>query len=476
MRCFLILSIALALSYSALHAQDVRKPEVAGAFYPADARALTDSIALYTKGVAHDSALHGRVFGIIAPHAGYIYSGRTQARSYQALSGHHYTTAIIIGPSHRGTFDGAALHHALAWETPLGRLQVDTSIERAIARACPFVKIIDSAFDKEHSVEDQLPFVQQTLGNARIVPIACGAMDLPQLLTLGRTLARLASDSLVIIASSDMSHYQTLSRTLARDWLATQDILAMDPEKTFADIIQTHTCELCGYAPVVALMFAAEAAGCDARVLGYSNSVWATGDTTRVVGYGAFSFTAPEPFTPIDTNDQRTLLRLARMTVDSLVIKGRTLNVQAGGPVFGRLQGAFVTLKKKGVLRGCIGYMAPTMPLAQSISQAAISACAKDERFTPVTASELKDVTIEISTLGPMRRVRTMDDIMLGTTGLVIELSGKRGVLLPQVATEFGWTKEEFLKQLALKAGLLPDDWKSPTAKIYSFTAQVFRE
>src|ERR1035437_4376576 len=286
MRCLLILSIVLALSVPDSRAQDVRKPEVAGAFYPTDAHALTDSIRLYTKGAPRDSVIHGRVFGVIAPHAGYIYSGRTQAKSYQALSGHHFTTAIILGPSHRGTFSGAALHHALAWETPLGRLQVDTAMEREITRACPFIKTLDSAFDKEHSVEDQLPFIQQTLGRVRIVPIACGAMDLPELLTLGRVLARLASDSIVIIASSDMSHYQTLSRTLDRDWIATQDILAMDPEKTFTDIIQTRVSELCGYAPVVALMFAAEAAGCNARVLGYSSSVWATGDTTRVVGYG----------------------------------------------------------------------------------------------------------------------------------------------------------------------------------------------
>lgn len=474
-----ILLIALTfLSSSLLRAQEIRKPEVAGSFYPMDASALKDSIAVYMQHAQRDTTF-ANTFGAIIPHAGYVYSGRIAAKAYHALAARHVRTVILLGPSHRGSFEGAALHHATMWETPLGRLQLDTAAQREIAQACPFVKVMDSAFAQEHSVEDQVPFVQQTFGNVKIVPIACGWMQPTQLLALGRVLERIVRerhDSVLIIASSDMSHYQTMTKTLDRDWLATQDILSMDPDKTYSDIIQRKSCELCGYAPAVALMYAAEYAGCNAHALGYSTSAWATGDTSRVVGYGAFAFTRRPEFDTLGVNDQHALLRVARMMIDSLVRVGRHLKMQVGGPTFGRLQGAFVTLKENNELRGCIGYMEPIKPLAQTVVECAISAATNDSRFRPLATSELDEIKIEISILSPLKRVRTMDDIVLGKTGLVIEMEGKRGVFLPQVAKEFGWDKEEFLKQLCFKAGLKPEDWKSPQAKISSFTAQVFSE
>jgi AmmeMemoRadiSam system protein B/AmmeMemoRadiSam system protein A len=473
-----LIIIAFLLSIQPVaKAQDVRKPEVAGLFYPLDASALSDSINRYLA--TAPSRLSGdRLLGIIAPHAGYEFSGQTAAQVYRQIDPQKVRTVFVLGPSHKQTYQGAALHHASAWETPLGILRVDTAAEREILNKCPFVHTIDSAFTKEHSVEDQLPFIQKSLGNVSIVPIAMGAMQMNDLFALSSAIWRIVQEShgsAIVVASSDMSHYQTLARTLARDSVATTDVISLDADKLAGDI-ERGTAELCGYASVITLMMIAEQAGAEPRLIAYSNSARTTRDTNRVVGYGAFTFTIPPRAEELDNTQQQELLRIARMTVDSFVISKKPPTINISDTSLLRKQGAFVTLTKKGTLRGCIGYILPSQPLARTVYEVAQSACAKDPRFPAVKPDELKELRVEISALGPLHRVRSLDQIVLGTSGLFIQKGDKHGLLLPQVPGQFGWDKNEFLKQLALKAGLHPDDWKAADTKIYAFTAQVFGE
>jgi AmmeMemoRadiSam system protein A len=178
----------------------------------------------------------------------------------------------------------------------------------------------------------------------------------------------------------------------------------------------------------------------------------------------------------LDSVQRKELLRIARETVDTMVRFDKPAYLVVNDTVIRKPQGAFVTLRKKDQLRGCIGYMLPTQPLAKSVYDAAQQACTKDERFDRVKPEELKDIRIEISALGRLKRLRSLDDIILGTTGLYLEKGDKHGLLLPQVATEFQWTKNDLLRELAVKAGIKPGEMGDPDVRIYSFTAQVFSE
>jgi hypothetical protein len=170
------------------------------------------------------------------------------------------------------------------------------------------------------------------------------------------------------------------------------------------------------------------------------------------------------------------LLRLARSSIESAV---RRTPLPAIGPCESSLlllRGAFVTLREEDELRGCIGYVDPVKPLAQTVQEVAAKAALEDLRFPPVGQEELPGINIEISVLSPLTRMKELEDIELGTHGLMIEYEGNRGLLLPQVPAEFGWDRETFLSQTAKKAGLPPHIWKVPGADTFLFTAEIFDE
>jgi AmmeMemoRadiSam system protein A len=178
----------------------------------------------------------------------------------------------------------------------------------------------------------------------------------------------------------------------------------------------------------------------------------------------------------LSDEDKRFLLRLAR---DSMVAfaSGRTFEEPAGVPVSLRAaRGAFVSLHKAGNLRGCIGYVEPIKPLWEAVSDLAIEASAHDPRFPPVRPREIEELDIEISVLEPLERIKGPDDIEIGTHGLLIRSAGRSGLLLPQVAAEFAWNPSRFLEQTCWKAGLPLDEWRSRSAEIYRFGAEVFGE
>lgn len=179
---------------------------------------------------------------------------------------------------------------------------------------------------------------------------------------------------------------------------------------------------------------------------------------------------------PILTSEQRTaLLSLARSAILECVCRARSVNPISLDPALHAPGAAFVTLTRRGELRGCIGYVEAIKPLAEAVAHCAVSAATADPRFLPVTADELPDLRIEISVLSPLRRVDQPDQIRVGDHGLYISQGGRRGLLLPQVATEFGWDRETFLRQTCLKAGLPGDAWRRG-AEIRVFTVDHFTE
>ena len=177
----------------------------------------------------------------------------------------------------------------------------------------------------------------------------------------------------------------------------------------------------------------------------------------------------------LEEHEKQFLLDVARNTIIEYVTNHETPDFKSDNPKLDRKCGAFVTLhEKNGALRGCIGYVEPIKPLLQTIIEMAIACSARDPRFQPVTADEFHNLNLEISVLTPLEEVRDIEQIRIGEHGLMIKKAGSSGLLLPQVAAEFGWDRNEFLKETCQKAGLEKNAWKDPDAKLFAFSALIF--
>ena len=174
--------------------------------------------------------------------------------------------------------------------------------------------------------------------------------------------------------------------------------------------------------------------------------------------------------------DKKLLLQMARASIEAHLLDKPLPALETVPRSLGEPRGAFVSLHRKGQLRGCIGYLEAVKPLGQTVREMAASAAFHDPRFRPLGREELNDLEVEISVLSPMRLIKNIDEIQVGTHGLYIVQGPGRGLLLPQVATEYKWDRLTFLQQTCCKAGLAPDAWKDPGTKIYLFTAEILSD
>lgn len=473
----------------------VRQPAVAGAFYPSkpeDLRAMVRGFLDRAK----KTSVEGDIIGLLVPHAGYIYSGLTAAHSYKVIGQTHWDTVIIIGTSHRpgpGVLRGGfGLIPSGSFVTPLGSVPIDADTAGAIlAGGGGFTEDAESHLT-EHSIETQLPFLQVVLGDFTFVPIVVGMADYASLEKGVQVLSRvLAGKKALLIASSDLSHYpadKDARRVDAEDLSA---LTSMDPVRfkdTCAHSLHEGVAGLevaaCGEdAVLLTLMTAIKLGATRAALLSYADSHDSGGEAQRVVGYGAVAFyrTRSGAADLISPGGRKALLTLSRRTLVSLLTQRRAAAGEEPGPgsdeELARPLGAFVTLKKRGDLRGCIGNIVGGKPLYESVRDMTAAAATQDPRFPPVAAGEIKDITIEISVLSPLRKIGNAGEITMGTHGVVIQNGLRTGVFLPQVATETGWNREEFLNELCTqKAGLPSGCWKDKSTEVYVFTAQVFSE
>ena len=173
--------------------------------------------------------------------------------------------------------------------------------------------------------------------------------------------------------------------------------------------------------------------------------------------------------------ERQLLLQLARDTIIAVVTNGNRAPFHSDHPLLNQSRGCFVTIKQRGSLRGCIGNFSSDKPLCHLVQDMATAAATGDPRFYPMKAADLQDFTVEISVLSPLKKIESIEEIEVGTHGIYLEKNYARGVLLPQVATEYGWDRETFLRQTCAKAGLKPDEWHEGT-DIYIFAADVFGE
>ncbi len=487
--CLLCAVLALASITQAAPAPNIRAAAVAGSFYPANPGELTRMMEGFLARVPAAPAPQ-RLIALVAPHAGYVYSGPVAAYSYALLKGRHYERVVVIAPSHFEAFDYAAIYDGDAYATPLGSVPVDKEFAKKLAAANPRLMRFSSqghtpvGDQGEHALEVQLPWLQHMLGNFKLAPIVMGNQSYDASRAVGVALAKLVGPETLIVASSDLSHFHTYDQASALDRrtlnaLGDWDYLSMSRN------FEQRIWEACGGVPIVAAMMAAERLGATrATVLKYANTGDVTGDRSRVVGYGAaamFADTAQPslaaPSFSLSQEEKDALLQLARKSVETAVGEGKLYSAPV--PKLDALlldRGAFVTINEKGELRGCIGYVSPMAPLYSTVRDVAAFAAVRDPRFPPVRPNELRDLHYEVSVLSPMRRVKDVKDVQVGTHGLLVKKGRYEGVLLPQVPVEQHWDRRTFLDGVCEKAGLPRTCWQDPDADLFMFTALVFGE
>jgi AmmeMemoRadiSam system protein B len=267
----------------------LRKAAVAGSWYPADADALAREVDRYLDEA--DCTPSGQPLAIIAPHAGLMYSGPVAAYSYKLLAGRDIDVAVIVGPSHYVGFDGVAIYDRGAFDTPFGPVPISAHCADAIALGSPMIRQHPMAHVREHSLEMQLPFLKRVLPNAEIVPLVMGHQRRETAYALGEAIAAAVKGRrAVLIASTDLSHYQRAETAAKLDNKVMQQVLRFDPDGLMM-ALEAFPDHACGGGPTVSVMLAAIALGArDARVLKYGDSGDVSGDKDAVVGYLAAAF------------------------------------------------------------------------------------------------------------------------------------------------------------------------------------------
>jgi AmmeMemoRadiSam system protein B/AmmeMemoRadiSam system protein A len=472
--------------------QRVRKATVAGMFYPGDATTLRSNLNSLLNSVDVPPP-SGRPVVLVEPHAGYQYSGRVAAHGYKLLLDRDIRTVVVISPSHVEYFAGVSAFAGDAYETPLGTVDVDQSLVDTIVDANPLIEKsqrghVQERRRGEHALEVQLPFLQAVLRRFTIVPVVMGDQSWEYCRALGDALGPvLQRPDVLIVASSDLSHFYSDKVARKLDEVFLERLTAMDPRQLY-ESVQNKSCEACGAGPVIAALIAAsyiESPTC--RVLSTANSGDVTGDRSQVVGYASavvlesgkerLNRVATESDFALNADERSYLLKQARHAIgESLGITQGKLPAKPDSTVLGTSRGCFVTLKIGGRLRGCIGIIEPKKPLSDIVSEMARAAAFSDPRFSRLSPEELSEVRIEISVLSPLQEITGPESIEVGRHGLVVERGGRRGLLLPQVAGEFGWDAITFLERTSEKAGLAPDAWADPSSKVLAFSATVFAE
>jgi hypothetical protein len=507
MKKYAIISVAAVVFRATAAFCSAKNADLAGSWYSDSPLELRAELEKYISD-AKVGDIPGRIVAVIAPHAGTRFSGPVAGYSYKALEKQHPLKVIVIGFSHKYYLPGTvSVFTGDKFTTPLGESAVDTVLARKLMSCDARIKDIPKVFDGENSIELQIPFIQIAAKDAKLVLIAMTDQDIANCKALAGALYETLKDEkdFVIIASSDMSHYLTYPAAKARDGRTVRVIGDFNPADLYQESILAKHELLCGYGAVYTAMEAARRLGADkVRVLKYANSGDTSGMKDRVVGYMSAVFiasgdaphseasavrtdTAPDVNTlPSDNKEEKPmyneaqrkeLLKIARETIKLYLETGKRYEPKVSDELLKADMGAFVTLHKKGELRGCIGHMIASGPLYLTVRDMAIAASTEDPRFAPVTASELKDIDLEISALSPMRKVAGPEEVKIPGNGVMVRMGWRSGVYLPQVADEPGWDKEEFMNSLCgHKAGIPMNAWKTGACDIYIFTAEVFGE
>jgi AmmeMemoRadiSam system protein B/AmmeMemoRadiSam system protein A len=467
---------------------DILGPAVAGSWYPAERAELADVVDSFLAEGSDGNA--GTPTALIAPHAGYMYSGAVAGAVFARLKAARYNRVILIGPSHYESFTGAVMPSSSIYRTPLG----DTPIDRdAIDRLCTHANLTveQSPFLPEHCLEAELPFLQRVLGpTIKLLPILLGNAD------QGRTnheISEALRDEMtpddLLVVSSDFVHYgprfdyvpfeHDIPAGIKKiDTGAIEHIVGLD-RGGFKEHVSQTGATICGR-DAIDLLLRLLPTGTHGTLVTYDTSSTVTGSWDHSVSYAGLVFE-----NGLKDEERSQLLGLARTAIEAAIhpTDALTQRLTAFKPTPGMTVhgGVFVTLRtppcdsgSRGELRGCIGNIVSSKPLYQNLIEMAPRSALHDPRFSPLTADELAAVQIEISVLSPLKRLERIEELVIGRDGLQLTKGAHRALFLPQVATDQGWALKDLLEHLAQKAGLDRSGWQG--AEFEVFQAEHFNE
>lgn len=463
-----------------------RKPAAAGRFYPSDASELrADLKNLFTEA---QPRMADNVIGIVCPHAGYVFSGKVAASGYNQVDpDKEYENVFVIAASHQVSFPGASIYNQGDYVTPLGNVKVNLELANKLISENPVFVFNPEADRTEHSLEVQIPFLQYHLKkNFKLVPIVLGTQSEETCRKIAKALKPWFNNRNLFVFSTDFSHYPAYADAQLADKATCDAIVAGSPEDLMKFLnnyqrknVPDLATNLCGWTAILVMLnlidHQPEIKITPVQYLNSGDSKY--GDKNQVVGYWSIALTTNNSGFDFTRDEKTRLLKIARNTIERYLRDRRIPDDNATSYTESMKihAGAFVTLKEDGALRGCLGRFSSDMPLYKLIREMAVASATEDTRFDPVKIGEIEQLDIEISVLSPMKKITSPKEIILGKHGIYIKKGSSSGTFLPQVATETGWTIEEFLGHCARdKAGIGWNGWKD--AELFIYEACVFSE
>lgn len=444
----------------------IMEPQVAGTFYPDNPQILANAVDQLLQSAPAPKMIPK---ALIAPHAGYAYSGQVAARAYNSLgqkvSG--IRKVVLFGPPHRKAVNGIAIPSHQMLSTPLGPVPIDLDAMEKL-RKLDFVHEDDSPFEGEHGLEVHLPFLQRTMENFEVIPALVGQTTPEQ--AAQALEAVWGGDDTLIVISSDLSHFYNYETAQKLDNAATAAI-----ESLRVDQLKDE--QACGRHAVKGLMVEAAKRNLRATAIDIRNSGDTHGNKERVVGYGSYVFEPAEECS-VPAHERDLLLKVARMVILKGEEIGEKPNLQLKNVprLLMAYRSTFTTITIDGQLRGCYGSFSPTQPLIADVAQYAYHSAFKDPRFKPMTLPEIKQAELSLSILSipgafPVKDEQDLlEKVRPGKDGLVMRDGNRQGLFLPSVWESLP-TPEEFITGLKRKAGLPEDHW-SDTVQIFRYTAE----
>ena len=490
----------------------------AGSWYPGDPMELLKYLdeLLQSKAKAVPGSGTTPIRAVIVPHAAYQYSGGVAAEAFKLLKGRIFKRVVVVGPAHTKMFAGLSVPDVTHEETLLGEIPVDVAAIKILLQD-PTINMIPGAHEREHSIEMELPLLQRTLAPGwQLLPILVGQLNREGFRHAADVLRPLLDEETLLVISGDFTHYglnfnyqpfandeKIAAKLRDLDMGAVKHIFSGNPEAFIAYYNKTGI-TACAFGPATLLMHLL-GPQTGHEMLRYETSGSQSGDYSHSVSYIAMLFTDRQAFNAVATLNgstqadssstqavdapssnelsQEDMLLLHKMAIRALslatsqgpmAVSSDAIAKEFAIPEhFHKSYGAFVTLKSKGELRGCIGFIQPIKPLFQAVIENAVNAALRDRRFYPVKATELAGLEVEVSVLSPTRLVDSYNDFAVGRHGVVLSKGRQSAVFLPEVATEQGWNREQTLSQLSKKAGLAADAWQEGS-QFEVFTSQKY--
>jgi AmmeMemoRadiSam system protein B/AmmeMemoRadiSam system protein A len=490
---FVLLSICTSIA--AEHVFDAHR---AGSWYPKEPKHLTEllqRLSVEAKDVFAMDTDSAKIRALIAPHAGYTFSGKVASAVYNLIDPKTVTQIIILGPSHFVSFDGIAVPDFTRYRTPLGALTVNTAAVKKIKKH-ELAKSGEHYFKPEHSIEMQLPLIQRAAPKAKIIPIVVGHLDESQVKAVASLLQPYITKGTLIVVSTDFTHYGKTFRYVPFTKNIVRNINQLDSSvlqpiqhqnrSAFEAVIEETHDTMCGFHPerVLLELIKQNTFGTVAtRLVSHGSSFDVAYDDQNIVSYAGLIVTNDVENDLLNKQEQTSLLTYSRAILKESFKP--TLNPDLLKPILTPLlekrQGAFTTLwtvdkTKERHLRGCIGEGHPDKPLYEIVAETTLDAAFRDTRFSPVTANELPNLQIQIAVLKEPRPVESYEEIVLNKHGIILRNGTKSALFLPTVPAEFGFDLTQTLEELSLKARLDKNAWKLPTTTFQVFEAQDFEE